>query len=188
MSKAERTAAHEAAHAIVAHALGREVVDLWSVPKTLPVGHEYNDTAAEKPIYGFHRSEPDLGQKVFDRYTAGEELSEDEREWCLQDAVIDLAGPFAERGLPDPGTREDLERFVNTARALEQVDANREPLDSFRRAANDAVKQILSDLEEEWRSLATRLLAEGEMDKDAIADALSDVDRGSHKHLLTTLL
>jgi hypothetical protein len=187
MSKRERTALHEAAHAIVAHAVGRRVVELWAVSKSLPVGHEYNDTQAEKAIDGFHRSEPDLGEDVYKRYMAGEDLSDEERKWCQQDAVIDLAGPYAERGLPEPGTREDLERFTNTARVLEQVDANREPLGSFRAAANSIVRQILGDLHDEWQSLASRLLDEGEMDEGTIAHALRHVARGSHEHLLAGL-
>jgi hypothetical protein len=49
------------------------------------------------------------------------------------------------------------------------------------------VEVILIDLKEPWKALATRLHAERKMDEETIADALRDVENGSHKHLLDTL-
>src|SRR2546423_45713 len=96
MSEIERNARHEAGHAIAAHAVGRRVVQLRCIPKELAADDPANFYGEPFLTDGFHQAEPLLGGEVVSRLRTGRPLSPELRDWCLQDAIICLAGPIAE--------------------------------------------------------------------------------------------
>jgi hypothetical protein len=187
MSEIERNARHEAGHAIAAHAVGRCVVKLRCIPKVLAAEDPENPHDYPFPTDGFHQAEPLLGEEVVSPFRPGRPLPPELREWCLQDAVLCLAGPIAEGILGEDGSGQDIAEWAYSACFLEQVGEAR-PGNPFYDACVNVSETIIKELSEPLEVLIVRLVAEGEMDEEQIQEALAGTPNGSHRHLLKTLI
>jgi hypothetical protein len=180
-------ALHEAAHAVVAHAVGRRVTYVRATAKPIPVDHPSHVTAAG----GITNSEPDLADEVNLRYELHRPFTDAQREWLAQDAVAVLAGGMAEHAAGVPPMEVmlvmigDATQSVQASRMLRRGGTGTER--EFRRAASAATRTILDDLGAEVERLRDLLLDRGELGEAEVAEALAGVPCGSHRHLLATV-
>lgn len=179
------TARHEAGHAIAAHAVGRRVVALRCTRKELAADDPINPYEVPFMTYGFHQSEPLRGAEVQECLREGARLPAELQHWCLQDAVICLAGPIAEGILGEEGSGHDIAEWAKSAIALGQPGRSGT---RFYDATAAVARTIIEDLDADLRVLIVRLIREGEMETPSIADALQDLPSGSHTDLLEALL
>ena len=97
-SRTQLTALHEAAHVVVAHALGRRPVYASIEPKFLPPGHPLNQGSQARRQLGLTYSEPQLGEQINSQQAAGLPLTAEQTDWLLCEAVILAAGVVGENG------------------------------------------------------------------------------------------
>ena len=190
-TEAAATAAHEAGHAVAAHALGRRCVRLRARPRVLPVGHPENPHDTPLRSAGYHLSTPTHGEAVIAHQESGAPLDAELVTWCKQEAIIALAGPLSEGVTSGPEIQHDMAKFGHAASALGRldtrgvshglVDAN------FQDAATEAAREIVTELKLTIDSVARRLVASGELNERMLGNLLSDATRGSHSHLLEKL-
>jgi hypothetical protein len=134
---------------------------------------------------GFHQAEPLLGAEVDKLLRAGQPLTPELREWCLQDAVLCLAGPIAEGTLGNEGSGHDIEEWAKSANALGRAGYPGSP---FYEGTAAVAHSILDDLSAALEELIVRLLREGVMEESGIEHAFQSTPNGSHKQLLEILL
>lgn len=177
------TAFHEAAHIVVAHALGLRPTYARCVPRSLPADAPTNLLGDDAITYGQTTIEPQLADEIVARYRAGQPPTAEEREWLLAESVILAAGVAAEGGPSAPGSEGDMLAIVQCAGIL----GHEERRGVFGPLALDAARAVLLDLEEVRDRVARELAQRGELDADPLAALLGGSPRGSHTGVLDEL-
>jgi hypothetical protein len=192
------SAAHEAGHVIVAHALGRHVLRVRIGNVYLAADHPEDPSGVEMISSGFTLFGPLLADEVEERRRTGTPLTAEHVDWLRSEMVLCFPGLIAEAVLTKsrPGADADLAQAGAIAEALGKVEVREDGqvhVDAaFHREAHGVAQAILADLVRNLIALTEMLAAQpnSEWPEEAIQAALSELGspEGSHRHLLERLV
>lgn len=196
------SAAHEAGHVIVAHALGRHVLVARIGGVELPPGHPSNPLEVASVSAGFHLAGPSLTAEINECFEAGVPFTAHQVDWLRSEIIVAFAGRIAEcfltgqADVPAWAAEGDLIQAGHVARMLGKAETRPDGeivYDvEFLIQAHRVSGAILADLTPNLTCMADLLSVRpvAEYPEETIQMMLAELGspEGSHRHLLATLV